>query len=174
VTQELVLDFVNTRGIEPRRDDLDSPRALSMWFADRGLVNAGCRATGTDLREAREVREAIRTLLAAHNALPGAGEAATETLQRAARRTGLAVRFTDTGYELEPTAAGVRGALGRVLVAVAATMADGTWSRLKVCRADDCAEAFLDTAKNRSRAWCSMESCGNRHKVRAYRARHAG
>jgi len=44
---------------------------------------------------------------------------------------------------------------------------------MKACRADDCKWAFLDTAKNQSRAWCSMSSCGNREKMRAYRARHA-
>ena len=44
--------------------------------------------------------------------------------------------------------------------------------RMKACRADDCRWAFLDTSKNRSRAWCSMESCGNRAKVHTYRQRH--
>ncbi|NUR77903.1 MAG: CGNR zinc finger domain-containing protein [Thermoleophilia bacterium] len=29
------------------------------------------------------------------------------------------------------------------------------------------------TAKNRTRAWCSMQSCGDRAKVAAYRERHA-
>jgi uncharacterized protein (TIGR03118 family) len=53
-----------------------------------------------------------------------------------------------------------------------ARQADGTWERMKACRADDCKYAFLDTAKNRSRAWCSMQSCGNRAKVAAYRERH--
>jgi predicted RNA-binding Zn ribbon-like protein len=66
----------------------------------------------------------------------------------------------------------VRGALGRILAEVFAGMADGTWERLKACRADGCRWAFLDTAKNRSRAWCSMQSCGNRAKVAAYRERH--
>jgi predicted RNA-binding Zn ribbon-like protein len=66
----------------------------------------------------------------------------------------------------------VRGAIGTLLAEVSAGMADGTWSRMKACRADDCRWAFLDTAKNRSRAWCSMQSCGNRAKANAYRARH--
>jgi predicted RNA-binding Zn ribbon-like protein len=51
-------------------------------------------------------------------------------------------------------------------------MADGTWSRLKACRAADCRWAFYDRARNHSRHWCSMEVCGNRTKARAYRARH--
>ncbi|HSG18327.1 MAG TPA: CGNR zinc finger domain-containing protein, partial [Anaerolineae bacterium] len=30
---------------------------------------------------------------------------------------------------------------------------------------------FIDTSRNRSRRWCSMESCGNRAKVRQHRER---
>ena len=34
-----------------------------------------------------------------------------------------------------------------------------------------CGYLFIDTSKNRSRRWCSMESCGNRAKVQRHRAR---
>ena len=54
------------------------------------------------------------------------------------------------------------------------SMVAGTWSRLKVCPADDCQWAFYDHSKNRSGTWCSMQVCGNRAKVRAYRERRAG
>ena len=39
---------------------------------------------------------------------------------------------------------------------------------LRRCGASECVLWFLDLTKNRSRRWCSMETCGNRHKV----ARH--
>jgi predicted RNA-binding Zn ribbon-like protein len=65
----------------------------------------------------------------------------------------------------------VQAALGRILIAVSDLMADGTWDRLKACRADDCRWAFYDSARNQSRAWCSMQSCGNRAKVQAFRSR---
>jgi predicted RNA-binding Zn ribbon-like protein len=51
-------------------------------------------------------------------------------------------------------------------------MRDGTWDRMKACRADDCEWAFYDSSRNRSGTWCSMEVCGNRAKARAFRARH--
>jgi predicted RNA-binding Zn ribbon-like protein len=47
----------------------------------------------------------------------------------------------------------------------------GTWSRLKLCRNDDCSWAFYDSSRNRSGSWCRMGECGNRLKNRAYRAR---
>jgi predicted RNA-binding Zn ribbon-like protein len=39
---------------------------------------------------------------------------------------------------------------------------------VRECGAGDCAWLFLDTSKNRSRQWCSMQSCGNREKARRH------
>ena len=44
--------------------------------------------------------------------------------------------------------------------------------RLSACRDEHCRVAFYDKSRNRSRAWCSMEVCGNREKARSFRARH--
>jgi predicted RNA-binding Zn ribbon-like protein len=44
--------------------------------------------------------------------------------------------------------------------------------RVKQCPAPDgCGWLFLDTSKNRSRRWCSMDYCGNRAKARRHYAR---
>jgi len=51
-------------------------------------------------------------------------------------------------------------------------MAAGNWSRLKVCANETCQLAFYDSSRNRSGRWCSMATCGNRMKGRAYRQRH--
>jgi predicted RNA-binding Zn ribbon-like protein len=50
-------------------------------------------------------------------------------------------------------------------------MSDGSWQRVKACRADDCHWAFYDFSRNRSGTWCDMAVCGNREKVRSYRER---
>jgi predicted RNA-binding Zn ribbon-like protein len=42
------------------------------------------------------------------------------------------------------------------------------FDRVRECRGDDCTWLFLDQSRNRSRRWCSMESCGNRAKVRRH------
>jgi predicted RNA-binding Zn ribbon-like protein len=172
VNSDLVIDFVNTAGFGPDREDLPTPDALVQWLSSRGL-EPGSRATKADWEEARAVREALRDLLSAHNEVGVDVGRATAVLDVAARRSGLGVRFDDDGARAEPSAPGARGAIGRILAEVSAAMADGTWERLKACRADDCRFAYLDTAKNRSRAWCSMQSCGNRAKVAAYRERHS-
>jgi predicted RNA-binding Zn ribbon-like protein len=43
--------------------------------------------------------------------------------------------------------------------------------RIRECASDDCHLVFVDTSRPGRRRWCSMEHCGNRHKVRALRAR---
>ena len=63
------------------------------------------------------------------------------------------------------------GALAGLLAIVAASAEQGTWERLKACPRDCCLWAFYDKSKNRSRRWCSMESCGNVEKARAFRER---
>jgi hypothetical protein len=104
--------------------------------------------------------------------MAGVDGEAIRTLNRAAGRAGLTVRFGEDGCAaLSPIAGGVDGALGRVLAAVHAGMEEGTWGRLKTCRNQGCVWAFYDRSKNRSGRWCSMGVCGNRIKTRAYRRR---
>jgi predicted RNA-binding Zn ribbon-like protein len=45
-------------------------------------------------------------------------------------------------------------------------------NRVRVCEDDrGCGYLFIDTTRNHSRRWCSMESCGNRAKARRHYAR---
>jgi predicted RNA-binding Zn ribbon-like protein len=92
-------------------------------------------------------------------------------LEPVATRLPLRLSFSESGPRLLPAVGGVPGALAALLVAVNAAVGDGSWTRLKICPADDCRWAFYDTSKNRSRTWCDMRVCGNREKTRAYRAR---
>jgi predicted RNA-binding Zn ribbon-like protein len=43
-----------------------------------------------------------------------------------------------------------------------------------MCAGERCHLIYADTSRPGRRRWCSMEHCGNRHKVRALRARRAG
>jgi predicted RNA-binding Zn ribbon-like protein len=174
---ERVRRFVNTREVGHVTDRLSDPAALAAWLEQEGLAPAATRATRADLARAVALREALRAILLAHNAAVGPGPAhsgACRALDEAAERARLRVRFGDDGSALlAPEAGGVSGALGRLVATVHDSIAQGTWSRLKVCRDHECEWAFYDHTKNRSGAWCSMEGCGNRAKARAFRERRA-
>ncbi|HUO70679.1 MAG TPA: CGNR zinc finger domain-containing protein [Solirubrobacteraceae bacterium] len=171
---ELVREFVNTVDLERDEERLSSADALAAWLVDHGLAPPAVHARAADLRRAIELREALRNVLLAHNGGGQAPAAAYETLDDAVCRARVRLRFRegqDAAAGLESEAAGVDGALGRILVIVHGAIAQGTWTRLKACRDHSCEWAFYDHTKNRSGAWCSMRVCGNRAKARAYRER---
>jgi predicted RNA-binding Zn ribbon-like protein len=165
--------FVNSVSFERGEEELDSPEALRSWLTERGLMGPADPVTEGDLRRAVDVREGLRALLFANNGHP-LDAAAVERLDLAASRAGVRVRFaTDGSLELCPDATGVDGAIARLMAAVAEANVDGSWERLKACPEETCRWAFFDRSKNRSAKWCSMETCGNMNKARAYRARHS-
>ena len=171
---ETVRAFVNTRDVDDDVELLATPAALVGWLAEHDLLDAAPDAVGAgaaDLRRAVELREALRAHLLSHHGEPLPREAA-RTLDAAARRARLGVRFTGPdATALEPEADGVDGAVGRLLAIVARAIEDGTWQRLKVCPAQTCQWAFYDASRNRSAVWCDMRVCGNRAKVRGFRER---
>jgi hypothetical protein len=85
----------------------------------------------------------------------------------------LRARASAAGIGLGPAEAGVRGVLGEILAAIVLSAHDGSWRRMKICRAGTCQVAYYDRSKNASRCWCSMQLCGNRNKTRAYRGRRS-
>jgi predicted RNA-binding Zn ribbon-like protein len=171
---ELIRDFVNTHDLEPEHDEISEPRALAAWLSERGLLPKGARATRTHVERAVEFREALRTLLLAHNEEGIDTTEAAQAIDRAARQAALEVRFNpDCTTDLVPAAAGAAAAIGQLVAIVADAAGTEEWSRLKACRRESCLFAFYDQARNRSRAWCSMEVCGNREKAQKFRERHA-
>ena len=170
---ELVRAFVNTCDVESGEDTLSSPSALAEWLAERDLLVSARREHQSDLRRGLAVREALRSLLVANNGASADPDAAP-ILEAAARAAKLELRLTSDGRAaLVASASGTTGALGGLLSIASEAMATGTWDRLKACRAETCRWAFYDNSPNRSRTWCSMAICGNRRKVRDYRARRA-
>jgi len=171
----LLQQFVNTYNIERehiglRTEEFASPADLRRWLVRHALLPRGARVRAFEVRRAREVREALRRLLLAHNGSPMDSTAAM-VLNRLARDARLVVRLRRDGQmRLELGAPGLTGALGRLLGAAFIAQIEGTWPRLKACRR--CQWAFYDHSKNRSGRWCVMAICGNRMKARAYRSRH--
>jgi predicted RNA-binding Zn ribbon-like protein len=171
---EYVRQFVNTLDLDPGTENLREPEDLRSWLIDHGLGPAEMGVSHADLRRAIELREALRAVLVAHTNGTSAPPNASRTLDEFAVRARLGLRFDEHGgARVEPAVAGVNGALGRLLTIVHAAIADGSWTRLKGCRADSCEWAFYDHTKNQSGTWCSMQTCGNRAKARTYRGRRA-
>lgn len=167
----LVQDLVNTWDIEDDRDAFDDPDGLEEFVAAHGL--RGMRLAAGDLPALRELREALRAACLAHAGcdLP---EATSRTLDAMLAEAPLVLAVTaDGGARLRP-APGLAGAAlfaSRIAADIAAAAADGSWQRLKACEAEDCLWAFYDRSPAGRGRWCSMQLCGSRAKMRAYRDR---
>jgi hypothetical protein len=111
-------------------------------------------ASANDLELAHALRSGLRQAMRQHH--DGTLDADLPGMDDVAARLPLTLRFDGTRPSLAPAVDGVAAGLARLLVAVATCQAEGTWVRLKLCAAEDCLWAFVDTSKNRSRHWCSM------------------
>ena len=165
---ELVRSFVNTIDVEDGTDALSSPADLHGWLLAHDQIDAGTRVAAEDLELALRLRGALRAELAAHHDGDVDPVAVAELDDVCAA---LPLRAVASGAALAPCGSDARAGLAAIVAAAARARITGSWPRLKMCPADDCRWAFYDASRNRSRRWCSMDVCGNRNKVRAFRDR---
>ncbi|MEU9033437.1 ABATE domain-containing protein [Streptomyces sp. NPDC048352] len=172
---ETVLAFVNTRADgSGRRELFEDGHSFAAWLAEHDEFGGEAVATDADAAAARELRDALVTLLLAHS---GDEESLGEPLRRAEqhlRRAGalypLATVVTADGVELASPQAGVPRVLGTVLAAVTTFAQSGDWGRVKACRNPPCHFGFFDRTRNGAGLYCST-GCGSQVSMRNYRRR---
>jgi predicted RNA-binding Zn ribbon-like protein len=181
-----VVDFVHSGGggRGAVAETLHRPRDLAGWLAEPPLaLPRSLAVTDDDLRTACTVRSVFDTLLhaAAHGQPPP--RAAVAALNRVVARPPLVPRLAsarlasgrgaglDRRWAPPVTVDQALSTLARELVDI---LSGPLAERVRECAGDDCALLFVDTSRSGGRRWCSMERCGNRHKVRAFRDRDRG
>lgn len=189
----LALDFVNTlsgRYDEEPRDHLRSYDALLSFArgvncidaADTGaLAQLALRCpdeAATALRNAVHVREALFSVFASvaagHTPLQVDLDKVCPSMLRAAGQRQLSVQDGQVVLRWTPvgdTAAYLERPLWSIVQDAVDLLVHGELDRVRECAADDCGWLFIDATRNRSRRWCSMQTCGNRAKVSNFRAR---
>jgi hypothetical protein len=172
---ELVRAFLSLHDHDERNPDSLPPslESLRWWLGSKTLVEEGDQIRDQDLAWALRVRDALIAKVRENMGEPR-NVTATEFLNRAAEETGVRVCFgCDDDTPIHVDATGVRGAIGRILGTAFLAELDGRWERFRICHDPGCSGVFFDRSKNKSGKWCSMSSCGNRAKVRAFRERQA-
>jgi predicted RNA-binding Zn ribbon-like protein len=167
----LAQDLANTLNIELGRDRLTDAAGLSEFAVEHGITALDLGAA--DLPTVVRIREALREVCAVHadgEPRADAAELLEEGLAGAAIVLGLA---PDGSVRLLPVS-GLRGVdllLAHLAAGIATAAGDGSWQRLKTCAADGCRWVYYDWSPAAASRWCTMRLCGNRAKMRAYRAR---
>ncbi len=169
------LDLVATIGERWRRaiERLRTPDDLAQWAVDAGLVDSSPRVTRADLDSARRLRGAIARVVMAWGSHETVDAADVATINAAAGAPDLAPALTPEGSRAPITSGTIRAVLSTVARDAVVLVATEDPSRLRECAAADCALLFHDASRPGARRWCSMSTCGNRHKTTQYRRRHA-
>ncbi|MER7011926.1 CGNR zinc finger domain-containing protein [Saccharopolyspora sp. NPDC000359] len=140
--------------------DLAGARA---WLREHDHQDVADELDEPARQELVQAREAIREHLA------GTG---SERLNDYARRLLGAPQWQD-GRVVLPVGGSTAAErmIGDLVVALVVAGLGGKPGRLKVCQAGDCRWLYYDRSPGNNSIWCSMDICGARHKMRAYRAR---
>ena len=188
LTGEVSLDLVNTvdwRASSAPGELLNSYSDLLRWGRHTGLLKdqearrlafeAAKHPKKADavLKRALALREILFRIFSAVTDGRQAEASDVDSLNRSLSDAHSRLRLSQTkeGYQWEWSGGGDAD-LERVLWPVIRSAGDLLTSAhltlLRQCPGEGCAWLFLDTSRNKSRRWCSMEVCGNRSKARRH------
>ena len=175
----LVQDLANTHGIPRYGADLLADQAAArlwlgesagQWARARGLDLPGPAVSEDDLPALRQLRSAVREMLAIppgqRPAGPFDGAGGVTWHAQAHLVTDQAGRVA-----LAPSGTGADWLAAAIWSEVLLAQRSGAWSRVKLCREPRCRTAFYDASRNSSGAWHNVRTCGNVTNLRASRAR---
>ena len=174
----LALDFLNTRMrvSEDLVDLFESGEDVLIWLKQAGfsapIIERKSKPADL-LRSARALRETIRSLVERRKE-GRRGDPSLLNRFLAARRSyprlvwGRPNKLRIDTVRRPETAESI---LAPVAEAAADLLTMADFRLIKRCEEETCVLWFSDQTKSHSRRWCSMEVCGNRNKVAAYRAR---
>ncbi|SIN23322.1 CGNR zinc finger domain-containing protein [Micromonospora cremea] len=180
----LCLEFLTTGGpgIGARYEVLRRPADLADWLARSRLRldPAQVDVSPAELAAGRRLRDALWRLVCARTgtrppaSTPGdfdATPADLDALNEAAADAPLAPQLNPDGTRHWRLPASGRQALASIARDAVDLFTGPYADRIRECGAHNCYLVFVDTSRPGRRRWCSMERCGNRHKVRSLRSR---
>jgi predicted RNA-binding Zn ribbon-like protein len=169
---ELLQRFTNLHVHRSDDASTDPPvEVIRAFLVERELLSPDERFTEKDRETFIALRDAIRALIEAEDGTPITPEDA-ELIDRIGLAAGLHPHFHAAhAPTLEPKGRGVAAAFGTIVAVAFVGAFDGSFEHLKLCADETCRAVFYDRSKNHSGRWCSMATCGNRNKVRAWRDR---
>ena len=157
----LLEGFLNTWSEEMSIDDFETAQSTEAWLRNVDLWTGTQKITPDQHQKFVEFRSDLRTWIL--------NKACVQPLNDLIQEMSFQAEFTSEGeVQFRPTGSAFQRALGSLVDQISKSQQDGTWDRLKCCELPTCGWAFYDTTRSRTKRWCSMKTCGSRHKARAY------
>ncbi|MFE2376671.1 CGNR zinc finger domain-containing protein [Streptomyces sp. NPDC059398] len=145
-----------------------TPERLDAWYLESGVVDAIAPGDEDDVQQATAVREAVYELITARRLGEPFGRDPLDVLNEAARRPPATPQLTGAGRRTEATPEQALSTVARLAVEL---LSGPDVPLLKECGNPQCTRVYIDRSRGVRRQWCGMDSCGNKIKAAAYRAR---
>lgn len=166
-----VLDFVATlraRRSEQSYEFLSDAAALDAWWLEAGVRTSGRASGAADLAAAVELREALYTVIWHRLNGEAIPDEALALVNARAQSSPVSPALTASGVVRDGDPAECLVDLAREAIEI---VGGEEGALLRECSRPECTTVYLDRSRGHRREWCSMQSCGNRAKAAAYRAR---
>jgi predicted RNA-binding Zn ribbon-like protein len=172
------LDLLNTVAQVDGKlvDSLHSDSDVLQWLARAGWPvehEIASTRSASLLQTTRMLREAIRTLVQKRKAGKRPDVTVLNEFLAESRSHLELIPKKDGTLELQRQ--WKRNTPERILAPLAESVADllanGDFDLIRRCENEECVLWYYDRTKSHHRRWCSMATCGNRHKVAAFRKR---
>jgi len=171
------LDFAHTGGEGQYAvfETLHEPADLGEWLAQPPLdATVTVPVTAGELTAAKALRQAIWEAAHAQADRRPLSAGSVATINHAAATAPLVPELAGDGttaaWAPPVRATQALSSLAREMIEL---LSGPLAERIRECASDNCPLVFVDSSRPGARRWCSMERCGNRHKLRALRARRA-
>jgi predicted RNA-binding Zn ribbon-like protein len=185
VAGRLALDFANLRPVD---HDLSWDEFLS-FLVDAGVVSEDRaarlkpllstepQAVDAALLRALRLRESFRAIFASvvdNKPFPAVWAAPINEILRVTEGHDELV-FHKGGWALQFVGreSGLDWLLAAIARSAAELLVEGSNTLIRRCANPSCRLFFCDESRTHRRRWCSMTTCGNRHKVAAFLRRHS-
>lgn len=186
--EQLCLDFINTVGWHRdgsmSQEYLTTYIAFVQWCQVRNIINneqasflleeSHSRESEADqvLKRVIKLRESLYRILLAVVAKEAPGKQDIDLLNSEIARmlpfSSLIYQHNKFEWKRAEQNKSLDWTLSIIIKDIVELLTSNKLDRLKVCADDNCGWVFLDTSKNKSRRWCSMQDCGNRAKARRH------
>lgn len=169
------VDLVNSEqwdGFGNFSEHLDEPSWIATFLSHWQLGNPD-DVSDNDLRQLRAVLRPFAEALAREH-MPVADQLAKLNAYLAVPiQRQLRFDAQSPSIEYLPMQRGTEWILAQIAGSVADFLISHQVRRIKVCANDGCRWLFYDETKGNTKRWCTDNDCGNRDKVRRFRARQA-
>lgn len=177
-----LIDLVNTEIIKngQKVDLIKNQESLFFWMLDIGLItNESVLFSQTSeaplLEEVRAFRQQMRQMLVAITNRQPIPQTTIDSINRLLThwqgQPRLIKHEGEFIHKMTHQFTNPNQLLAQLGYVAAHFLANVELKYVKRCNNSECIRYFLDTSRNHSRRWCSMQGCGNRHKARVHYAR---